>query len=125
MHNMRAKSMAAFVLLQLFWTIGAIANTDGQRLLDAVKSRQIETARALLKGRVDVNTRQPDGATALHWAAYWDDIDLADRLIRAGANVNAVTDLNLPPLSLACTNKSAGMVAKLLAAGADPNIAPS
>ena len=30
-----------------------------------------------------------DGATALHWAVYRDDLELADLLIRAGANVKA------------------------------------
>jgi hypothetical protein len=31
---------------------------------------------------------EADGSTALHWASLWDDLELADRLIRAGADVN-------------------------------------
>jgi ankyrin repeat protein len=54
-------------------------------------------------------------------AAHWDDLKIADLLIRAGANVNARTDLGITPLYLACQNASGAMVEKLLAAGADAN----
>jgi ankyrin repeat protein len=68
-----------------------------------------------------VNATEGDGSTALHWAAHWDDLAIADLLIRAGANVNKATDLGVTPLALACTNRSAAMVDRLLAAGADAN----
>ena len=45
--------------------------------------------RALLQRKADVNAAQVDGATAIHWAVYHDDLDTADLLIRAGANVKA------------------------------------
>src|SRR6266481_3866317 len=64
---------------------------------------------------------QPDGASALHWAAHRDDLEAAERLIRAGANTNAANEYGITPLSLACTNGSALMVEKLLTAGANPN----
>ncbi len=67
--------------------------------------------------------KQPDGATALHWAAHWDDLDTAALLLRAGADVNAANDFGVTPLSIACTNASAPMVERLLAAGANPNAA--
>ena len=51
----------------------AAAATD-LRLVDAVKNRDRAAARALLTQKIDVNTAQPDGATALHWAAHWDDL---------------------------------------------------
>jgi ankyrin repeat protein len=93
------------------------------RLIDAARARNAESVRTLLKQKIDVNARQGDGATALHWAAHWDDGEIAGLLIAAGANVNAANDLGVTPLALACANPSAAMVDRLLAAGADPNTA--
>ncbi len=58
--------------------------------------------RALLAQHVDVNATQGDGATALHWAAHFDDLSMADSLIRAGARVGAADDTGVTPLYLAC-----------------------
>jgi ankyrin repeat protein len=96
------------------------------RLIEAVKNRDVESVRALLKARstrIDVNAAQGDGATALHWAAHRDDLTIADLLIRSGARANVVNDLGATPLHLACTNRSAPMVERLLAAGADAGAA--
>ena len=90
-------------------------------LLEAVKNRDIAAVQALVSQRVDVNIPQADGATALHWAAHWDDVEVADLLIDAGARVNAANDYGVVPLLLAATNGSTAMVARLLSAGADPN----
>ena len=93
------------------------------RLLQAVKSGDIESVRGLLKQHVDVNAPQGDGATALHWASHRDDLAIADLLIRSGARPNAVDDVGTTPLHLACTNRSASMVERLLRAGASANAA--
>ena len=103
--------------------ISIAAARDDLRLVQAVRSRDTELVRALLKQQADVNSRQPDGATALHWAVHWDDLETADLLIHAGAQANATNDLGVMPLSLACTNGSAPMVKRLLKAGANPNAA--
>ena len=91
------------------------------RLVNAVKNRDQDAVRSLLKERVDVNTPEADGATPLAWAAHWNDAGVADLLIVAGANVNAANAYGVTPLSLACTNGSAAMVQRLLRAGADVN----
>jgi ankyrin repeat protein len=64
-----------------------------------------------------------DGSTALHWASHWDELDTADLLIRAGADVNAATTLGVTALALACENGSEMMVEKLLNAGANAQAA--
>jgi len=86
-----------------------------------VKNGDRAAARSLLEQRVNVNAAQPDGTTALAWAANRDDLDTADLLIRAGAKLNSANDYGVTPLSLACTNRSARMVERLLKAGADAN----
>lgn len=98
----------------------AAAGSD-LRLMNAVERQDKQAVRALLKEGVDVNASRADGATALQWAAHWDDLDTADLLLRAGAAVNAANDHGVSPLALACENGSAAMVEKLLKAGANAN----
>jgi uncharacterized protein len=92
-------------------------------LVEAVQNKDAAAAAALLHQHPDVNAAQGDGATALHWAAHWDDLATADLLLRAGANVNAANDLGVTPLALACLNRSTAMVDRLLTAGANVNAA--
>ena len=103
----------------------AAANSD-LRLIDAVKHQDRAAIATLMKERVDVNATQPDGTTALHWAAYRDDAATVDALVRGGVKANAVTDAGVTPLWLACTtNAGARVVRLLLDAGANPNLAPN
>ena len=92
-------------------------------LADAAERMDRAAIRALLQQRVDVNTPQIDGMTALHWAAFKDDLETGELLVRAGANVKAANRYGVTPLSLACVNGNGEMVELLLKAGADPNTA--
>jgi ankyrin repeat protein len=103
--------------------IAAAANRPP--VADAAKSGDKDALRALLQKRADVNATEADGTTALHWAAYRDDVESADMLIRAGAKVNAANDLGATPLWTASQNGSSAMVRRLLDAGANPNLALS
>ena len=94
-----------------------------QPLADAAQRADWGVVRALVEQGADVTVRQGDGATALHWAAYWNEVELADVLIGAGADVNAANDLGVTPLWAAAENRSAVMVERLLDAGADPDAA--
>ena len=100
------------------------AGGSAPSLVDAAKSGDTATVRTLLaKSKNIVNVPDGDGTTALHWAAYRDDVDAADLLIRAGAKVNAANDLGVTPLWAASQNGSLAMTKRLLDAGADPNLA--
>ncbi|MCY4638682.1 MAG: ankyrin repeat domain-containing protein [Acidobacteria bacterium] len=90
-------------------------------LADAVQRQDVVAVGDLLQASIDVNARQVDGMTALHWAAYYDDTELVGRLVGAGADVHAANRYGVTPLSLAAENANAEMVEQLLAAGADPN----
>ena len=92
-------------------------------LIEAVRNGDAAELRARLTGPVDVNARQPDGATALHWAVHHEDVVAADLLIGAGADVSAANDLGVTPLLLACRRGHGALVDRLLAAGADANAA--
>ena len=73
----------------------------------------------LLKQPAEVNAADPDGTTPLHWAVRADDLDLATRLVQAGATVRVANRYGVSPLSLAALNGNAAMVRLLLANGAD------
>ena len=92
-------------------------------LVAGAKDADWDAVRTLVGQGVDVNTAYADGTTALHWASYWDNVEIADLLIRAGADVNAVTDLGVTPLWPASQSGSVSMVQRLLEAGADPGAA--
>ena len=68
-----------------------------------------------------MNAPQTDGATALHWAAYREDLAMVDLLLKAGANVKVANQYGSTPLSLAAENGNSAIVQRLLDAGADPN----
>jgi ankyrin repeat protein len=69
----------------------------------------------------DVNLPDVDGTTPLAWAVYNDDLQSAQRLLRAGANPKLANRYGVTPLSLAATNRNAQMAEALLKAGADAN----
>ena len=96
----------------------AFAGGTGSAVVTAVKQQDKATLRVLLKGKIDVNAPEPDGATALHWASHWDDMESVDLLLKAGANVNAKNEYDITPLDLAVENGSLPMVTRLLKAGA-------
>jgi ankyrin repeat protein len=110
----------------LLVAVVAVASAAGEHpLIDAARTQDIDAVRALIARRANVNETQGDGATALHWAAHWNQLKIAELLLAAGANVNTADDTGVTPLSLACLNGSAAMVEKLLKAGANPNAARS
>jgi ankyrin repeat protein len=114
---MRKTLLAGFALA----TVLSAADT---RLPDAAMNGDREAVRSLLKQKIEINAPQGDGATALHWAAFRDDLEMAKMLVAAGADPKAATrEGAITPLFMACTNGSAPMIAELLKAGADPNAA--
>lgn len=116
------RSTKLVCLLFLFWLIPSFAADLRPPLVDAAKKGDREAIRSLLKQPgANVNVSEADGSTALHWAAYRDDLETADLLIRAGARVNIANDLGATPLWAACENGSDAMVKRLLTAGANPN----
>src|SRR5258708_6089261 len=105
---MRVRSLLPWLASVLSATTLIASNAD-LRLVDAVKNNDKESVQTLLKQTIDVNQTEPDGATALAWAVHHDNLEIAESLVRAGADVNAANDYGVAPLSLACSNGSAAM----------------
>ena len=110
-----ASSAATIALLGVV----AAAPNDDHPLAAAAERQDWAALHRLLQASADVHAAQPDGATALHWAAHWDGLDAVDALLAAGADPDAVNDLDVTPLFIAAENGSGAVAARLLEAGAD------
>jgi ankyrin repeat protein len=89
---------------------------------DAAEKNDVQAVRSLLQQGADANAAQPDGLTALHWAALNDNKQIADLLLYAGATVRPLTRVGgYTPLHLAAQSGNAEIVGVLLTAGADPD----
>src|SRR5688500_19478962 len=81
----------------------AAAAADSQ-LIQAAQANDRAGVLKLLEQRADVNATSGDGTTALHWAVFHGDVELVDRLIKAGANLNARNEFGSSPVSEAATS---------------------
>ena len=119
---MRVTCFYGLLILLLSSAGPAIAAAD-ERLVEAVRSGDYATARALVEAGGDVDTPEADGTTALHWAVRQDQAGITNLLLHAEADANTANRYGMTPLLLAGTNGSPDIVASLLDAGADPNLA--
>src|SRR5215510_9449721 len=83
---------------------------------DAVMKGDRAALRTLLQQKADVNATQVDGATALHWAVYRDDVEAATLLLAAGAKANVANREGITPLAMASLYGNAVLVEKFLQA---------
>merc|ERR1711907_795481 len=72
----------------------------------------------MIANGTSVNARMnvPGGGTALHQAAFGNNADIADYLIKNGADVDATTDDGRTPLVCCCNGEGSLEVARLLLA---------
>jgi uncharacterized protein len=111
------RALAFMLMVALSVSLGAAARAP---IADAAERRDAAAIRTLLKQGADVGAAQPDGTTALHWAALHGDTALASMLLVAGANVRATTRLGgYTPLHLASQTANAALITILLDGGAD------
>jgi ankyrin repeat protein len=110
---------ASLGIVVIFMTAATTFGAVRSEVADAVMNGDKATLRRLLQQKADVNTPQPDGATALHWAVYRDDLETVGLLIAAGAGIDVSNRDGVTPLALASLYGNAALIDKLLRAGAD------
>ena len=81
-------------------------------IVDAAKNGDRDALHSLLEEGADVNARAGDGSSALLWASYRDDLESADLLIGAGADVNIANDLGATPIWADSRNGSAAKIGR-------------
>jgi ankyrin repeat protein len=116
----RNRAIGSALVFLAWLTLTPTASADSV-VADASEKGDAARVRALVDRHENINQAQPDGMTALHWAAYRDDLETVKLLVMAGADVNGANRYGVTPLSLACANGDGAMVELLLEGGADPN----
>jgi ankyrin repeat protein len=94
---------------------------DGVPLADAAERGNLAVIRSLIGQGIDVNATRVDGTTALHAAVHADRLEIAELLLKAGANAAVRDRYGVTPLYLASVNGNAEMIRRVLDAGVDPN----
>ena len=100
------------------------AFNQGSNYWDKTDILRLYYLRTLLESPgIDVNIKDKDGFTALHWAAWSGMPYCAYALVQAGLDINARENNGYTPLMLAAMRGNADTVNMLLKLGADKNIA--
>src|SRR5262249_33558907 len=87
LNTMRVDQVARSVMTTVFVVVAAASLVAAGKsdVADAMMKGDTAALRTLVQRKADVNAPQVDGATALHWAVYRDDVESADLVITAGA----------------------------------------
>jgi len=106
----------------LFLAVTTAAAAAPPTLVDAARVGDWGTVRSLVAAnKTAVNSADADGTRALHWAIRANETEIADLLLRSGADAKAADRLGVTPLFLAAMNGNGAIMRKLLDAGANAN----
>ena len=109
-------------VVELLNKYGARSDMPVQALLDAVRDGKSEQVKSLIEKGANMNTRDYQGRTPLHLAAAKGYTDIAELLVKGGADINAKSDnLGTTALIVAIQNGHRDTVKVLVANGADVN----
>lgn len=118
----RYRASAVLTVLVCAWpALATHARDDLTPLLEAARTADHRAAVELVRHGADVNAKEIDGSSALHWAAHFGDVELALALLAAGADAAAANRYGMTPVQLAAVNGDAALLGALLDAGADPD----
>jgi uncharacterized protein len=122
--SLRAVAYAALLLAaasgaQEILLAPSAADVRSSPLAAAAAQGDLRRVRELLGGEaLEPNAPDADGTPALHWVVRLGDLELAKRLVAAGADVNAANRYGVTPLHVAIEEGDAAATRWLLEAGA-------
>lgn len=90
-----------------------------EHLLNVVKNNNIEKIKEVLEIVVDINARDKDDCTILHWTAALGRVEIIKELVGRGADIDAKDKDGWTPLHEAAYYGNSDIVKELLDAGAD------
>jgi ankyrin repeat protein len=92
-------------------------------LLEAAENGDLIKLQTALEKGANPNTKDDDGWTPLHWAAYRGHVDVVRVLLERGADPNAKNNKGSTPLHWAAYRGHVEILELMLECGADPRIA--
>lgn len=92
---------------------------DGTPLMMAAYADMPKIVKLFLDDGVPADERNAKSYTALHFAAFYGNYEVAEILLAGGANINAVTDAGQTPLMIAAYYGNAKTAKLLISKGAD------
>lgn len=107
-------TMKRYLLVALMVVFAAQAQASTQELIESVKQKNVPMLLELLSNGENVNGKNEQGNTALHYAVALDDAESTEALLSYGADVNAANGKGWTPLKIA-EKKQVKNVAPLLA----------
>ena len=96
--------------------------TDEQKIFRAVTEGEVDDLESLLKENVDVNSRDQEGMTPLHYATDRSFVEVATLLIKYNADIDVQDQQGETPLMLAVMCEHEDMVKLLIKHGARKDI---
>ena len=110
----------AWCALPILLTSSLLASPTVTAAVDAARADDMATVRKLIKDHADVNAPANDGSSALLWAAYHSNVEMAKALLAAGAVPDAPNHYGVTPLLQASRTGDVEVMRALLEAGAQP-----
>lgn len=110
------------IVVTLLLISGTAAHADvADDLTSAARVGNLDALKTIVASGADIDARQSDGTSALHWAVLGGHHAMVDNLLQNGADANAADRYGTTPLSLAALNGDAVAAEALLTAGANAN----
>jgi ankyrin repeat protein len=94
-------------------------NRIDQELFEAAAEKDLPEIRWLLRAGADVNAKDNDDWTPLHWACYQGHVQVVIELLGHAADSDAQDRSGWTPLHFACCNGQMAVVIELLSGGAN------
>jgi ankyrin repeat protein len=127
-------AFGCLLILQVFLAGPALAQTPGQSVenfISAIRSNDTNTVFGMLEADTNLAQARYVGRSPLNLAAAQGSIEIVDRLLKSGADINAQADtwetmnVHLTALEASIWYGHTNVCKLLLEAGADPNIQSS
>jgi ankyrin repeat protein len=120
---MKTAAKSAVLTMVMLAQASVATAEETASLADVARIRDMYSVEQLLAKGADPNDIGSFATPALHWVVNYGDLELAARMLEAGADPNLRSPATgVTPLSIALSGSNPASVALLLEHGADPNL---